>query len=65
MGQLFTILFLILYTLGCGVKGAPLPRQNSAYIFNQNPSVETDTESTPEAQTSDSEEKKESIKDDQ
>lgn len=32
--------------IGCGVKGAPLPRQDSAYIFNQNLSPETENQNT-------------------
>ena len=69
MSQLFTILFLIIYTIGCGVKGAPLPRQDSAYIFNQNQNQnhesESDVKSETDTQMDDSEEKKESVKDDQ
>lgn len=58
MGQMYIILVLLIYTVGCGVKGAPLPRQDSAYIFNQKPNDEAEDQ----AQSSD--ENKESVEDD-
>jgi|GEM_PF-3728496 len=32
--MIWLVSILLFFTLSCGVKGAPAPRQNAAYIFN-------------------------------
>lgn len=46
--MIWRISILLFFSVSCGVKGAPAPRQNSAYIFdskglNETPSTDRST----------------------
>jgi hypothetical protein len=48
--MIWLIPILLFFTLSCGVKGAPAPRQNDAYIFNSKKLNKKSSEDTSEAE---------------